>query len=48
MAHRRTNGQVEYVNEMILQGLKPQIFDRLVMHIHKLTKRWAADLPAIL
>jgi hypothetical protein len=29
VAHPRTNGHVERANGMILQGLKPRIFDRL-------------------
>jgi transposase InsO family protein len=29
VAHPQTNGQVERANDMILQGLKPKIFDRL-------------------
>jgi hypothetical protein len=29
VAHLQTNGQVERANGMILQGLKPRIFDRL-------------------
>ena len=29
MAHPRTNGQVERSNNMVLQGLKPRIFNRL-------------------
>jgi transposase InsO family protein len=29
VAHPQTNGQVERANDMILQGLKPRIFDRL-------------------
>jgi ribonuclease HI len=29
VAHPQTNGQVEHANDMILQGLKPRIFDRL-------------------
>jgi hypothetical protein len=28
VAHPQTNGQVERANGMILQGLKPRIFDR--------------------
>ena len=29
MAHPRTNGQVECANGMVLEGLKPMIFNRL-------------------
>jgi transposase InsO family protein len=29
VAHLKTNGQVERANEMVLQGLKPRIFDKL-------------------
>jgi transposase InsO family protein len=29
VAHPQTNGQVERTNDMILQGLKPRIFDKL-------------------
>ena len=29
VGHPRTNGQVERANDMVLQGLKPCIFDRL-------------------
>ena len=29
VGHLRTNGQVERTNGMVLQGLKPRIFDRL-------------------
>ena len=29
VGHPRTNGQVECANGMVLQGLKPRIFDRL-------------------
>ncbi|XP_066396369.1 uncharacterized protein [Miscanthus floridulus] len=44
MAHPRTNGQVERANDMILQGLKPRIFNRL----NKFGGRWVAELPAVL
>nr|XP_034586596.1 uncharacterized protein LOC117849110 [Setaria viridis] len=43
VAHPRTNGQVERANGMILQGLKPRIFDRL----KKFGGRWVAELPAV-
>jgi hypothetical protein len=41
MAHPKTNGQVECVNGMVLQGLKPRIFNKLNKH----GKKWAAELP---
>ena len=44
VAHPRTNGQVERVNDMLLQGLKPRIFNRL----NKFGARWLAKLPAVL
>ena len=42
--HPRTNSQVERANGMVLQGLKPRIFDRL----NKYVGRWGAEIPAIL
>jgi hypothetical protein len=44
IAHPKTNGQVEHANGMILQGLKPRIFDRLNKH----GKKWVAELPSVL
>ena len=44
VAHPKSNGQVEWVNGLILQGLKPQYFDRL----EKFVGRWATELPAVL
>jgi hypothetical protein len=43
VAHPQTNGQVERANGMILQGLKPRIFDRL----NKSGKKWLQELPAV-
>jgi transposase InsO family protein len=43
MAHPQTNSQVERANGMILQGLKPRIFDRLNKSGHK----WLQELPAV-
>lgn len=48
MAHPCTNGQVEHANGMILQGLKPRVFDRFVKRIHKLGGKSAAELPSVL
>jgi transposase InsO family protein len=44
VAHPKTNGQVERVNGMVLQGLKPRIFNKLNKH----GKKWAAELPSVL
>jgi transposase InsO family protein len=44
IAHPKTNGQVERANNMVLQGLKPRIFDKLNKH----GKKWAAELPSVL
>jgi transposase InsO family protein len=44
VAHSKTNGQVEHANGMVLQGLKPKIFNQLNKH----GKKWAAELPSIL
>jgi transposase InsO family protein len=43
VAHPQTNGQVERANGMILQGLKPMIFDRL----NKSGRRWFQELPVV-
>ena len=44
VGHPRTNSQVERSNGMVLQGLKPRIFDRL----NKYAGRWVAEVLAIL
>lgn len=44
VAHPETNGQVERANDMILQGIKPRIFDRL----QKYGRRWLQELPAVI
>jgi transposase InsO family protein len=41
VAHPQTNGQVERANSMILQGLKPRIFNKL----NKFGRRWLTELP---
>jgi transposase InsO family protein len=43
VAHPQTNGQLERANDMILQGLKPRIFDRL----NKSGRKWLQELPAV-
>jgi transposase InsO family protein len=43
VAHPQTNGQVERANGMILQGLKPRIFDRL----NKSDRKWLQELSAV-
>jgi transposase InsO family protein len=42
VANSQTNGQVERANGMILQGLKPKIFDRL----NNSSRKWLQELPA--
>jgi transposase InsO family protein len=44
VAHPQTNGQVQRANGMILQGLKPRIFDRL----NKSGRKWLQKLPMVM
>ena len=44
VGHPHTNGQVERANGIVLEGLKPHIFDRL----NKYIERWVAEVLAIL
>ena len=44
VAHPQTNGQVEHSNGMILQGLKPRIFNKL----NKFGQRWLTELPSVI
>jgi transposase InsO family protein len=44
VARPRTNGQVEHANGMILQGLKPRIFNKL----NKFGRRWLTKLPSVI
>jgi transposase InsO family protein len=44
VSHPQSNGQVECSNGMILQGLKPRIFDRLKPYVGK----WFKELPSVL
>jgi transposase InsO family protein len=43
VAHPMTNGQVERANGMLLQGLKPRIYNDL----NKSGKRWMKELPSV-
>jgi hypothetical protein len=43
VTHPQTNGQVERANDMILQGLKPRIFDWL----NKSGRKWLQELSAV-
>jgi transposase InsO family protein len=43
VAHPMTNGQVERANGMILQGLKPRIYNDL----NKFGRRWMKELPLV-
>jgi transposase InsO family protein len=43
IAHPMTNGRVEHANGMILQGLKPRIYNDL----NKFGKRWMKELPSV-
>jgi hypothetical protein len=44
VSHLQSNGQVEHSNDMILQGLKSRIFDRLKPY----TRKWVKELPLVL
>jgi hypothetical protein len=44
VSHPQSNAQVERSNGMILQGLKPRIFDRLKPYARK----WVKELPSLL
>ena len=44
VAHPLMNGQVKRANGVVLQGLKPRIFNRL----NKFGRRWVTELPTVL
>jgi hypothetical protein len=44
VAHPQTNDQVERANGIILQGLKPRIFDQL----NKSDRKWLQELPVVI
>jgi transposase InsO family protein len=43
VAHPMSNGQVKRANDMILQGLKPRIYNDL----NKFGKQWMKELPSV-
>jgi transposase InsO family protein len=43
VSHPQSNGQVECSNGIILQALKPRIFDRLKSYVG----RWVNELPSV-
>jgi hypothetical protein len=43
VAHPMTNGKLEHANGMILQGLKPRIYNDL----NKFGRRWMKELPSV-
>ena len=44
VAHPQSNGQVERANNLVLQGMKRRIYDRLSAH----RKAWVTELPTVL
>jgi transposase InsO family protein len=44
VSHQQSNSQVEHSNDMILEGFKPRIFDKLKPYARK----WVKELPLIL
>jgi hypothetical protein len=44
VSHPQSNVQVEHSNDMILQGVKPRVFDRLKPYDGK----WVKELPLVL
>jgi hypothetical protein len=44
VSHPQSNSQVEHSNDMILQGLKPRIFNKLKPY----TRKWVKELPSVL
>jgi transposase InsO family protein len=44
VSHLQSNGPVEHSNDMVFQGLKPRIFDKLLPYAGK----WVKELPSVL
>jgi transposase InsO family protein len=44
VTHPQTNGNVKHANGMILQGLKPRIFDTM----NKYGWKWLQELPSVI
>nr|AAM08857.1 Putative retroelement [Oryza sativa Japonica Group]AAM74409.1 Putative retroelement [Oryza sativa Japonica Group]AAP52809.1 retrotransposon protein, putative, Ty3-gypsy subclass [Oryza sativa Japonica Group] len=44
VSHPQFNGQVERANDIVLQGMKTRVYDRLMSH----DKKWVEELPSVL
>nr|AAP20843.1 retrotransposon protein, putative, Ty3-gypsy sub-class [Oryza sativa Japonica Group]ABF96690.1 retrotransposon protein, putative, Ty3-gypsy subclass [Oryza sativa Japonica Group] len=44
VSHPQSNGQVERANDIVLQGIKTHVYDRLMSH----DKKWVEELPSVL
>nr|ABA96243.2 retrotransposon protein, putative, unclassified [Oryza sativa Japonica Group] len=44
VSHPQSNGQVERANDIVLQGIKTRVYDRLMSH----DKKWVEELPSVL
>nr|ABA95990.1 retrotransposon protein, putative, unclassified [Oryza sativa Japonica Group] len=44
VSHPQSNGQVEWANSIVLQGIKTRVYDRLMSH----DKKWVEELPSVL
>ncbi|XP_066163856.1 uncharacterized protein [Oryza sativa Japonica Group] len=42
VSHPQSNGQVERANDIVLQGMKTHVYDRLMSH----DKKWVEELPS--
>nr|CAH66235.1 H0825G02.12 [Oryza sativa] len=44
VSHTQSNGQAERANDIVLQGIKTRVYDRLMSH----DKKWVEELPSVL
>ncbi len=44
VSHPQSNGQVERANDIVLQGIKTRVYDKLMSH----DKKWGEELPSVL